>query len=64
MEADALNMAFCPYTMFVFETTANPGKITVGYKILNGAKNPASQKALDAVNKIMDEMVREAAGLD
>jgi len=64
MEADALNMAFCPYTMFVYETTADPGKITVGYKILNGAKNPTSQKALDAVNKIMDEMVREAAGLD
>ena len=64
MEADALNMAFCPYSMFVFETTDKPGKITVGYKVLNGARNEASRKALDAVNKLMDEMVREAAGLD
>ncbi len=64
MEADPLNMAFCPYSMFVFETTANPGKVTVGFKILNGASNPASKKVLDAVNKLMDDMVREAAGLE
>jgi len=64
MEADALNMAFCPYSMFVYETTANPGKITVGYKILDGAISPASQKALSDVNKLMEAMVREAAGLE
>lgn len=64
MEADPLNMAFCPYSMFVFETVANPGKITIGYKILTGASGTASIKALKAVNKIMDEMVREAAGLE
>jgi len=64
MEADALNMAFCPYSMFVYETTANPGKITVGYKILSGAQSPASKKALNDVNNLMEEMVREAAGLE
>ena len=64
MEADPLNMAFCPYSMFVFETTAKPGWVTVGYKILSGATNPASKAALDAVNKIMDDMIREVAGLD
>ena len=64
MEADPLNMAFCPYSMFVYETTANPGKITIGYKILSGASSPASKKVLDAVNKLMDDMVREAAGLE
>jgi uncharacterized protein (DUF302 family) len=64
MEADPLNMAFCPYSMFVFETTARPGTITVGYKVLSGASNEASQKVLAAVNKLMDEMVREAVGLD
>ena len=63
MEADPLNMAFCPYTMFVYETTANPGKITVGYQVLDNATNAASQKVLDTVNKLMDDMVREAAGL-
>jgi len=64
MEADPLNMAFCPYTMFVYETVAQPGKITIGYKTLDGATTPKSKKALDAVNKIMDSMVREAAGLE
>lgn len=64
MEADPLNMAFCPYSMFVFETTAKPGFVTVGYKTLDGATTPASKKVLAAVNKLMDEMVREAAGLE
>ena len=64
MEADPLNMAFCPYSMFVYETVAEPGKITVGYKILEGAGNAKSKKALDAVNKIMESMVRETAGLE
>lgn len=64
MEADPLNMAFCPYTMFVYETTDAPGKITIGYKILSGASNPKSKAALDKVNKLMDDMVREAAGLE
>ena len=64
MEADPLNMAFCPYTMFVYETIAKPGTITIGYKVLDGAATPKSKKALDDVNKIMDSMVREAAGLE
>ncbi len=64
MEADPLNMAFCPYSMFVYETVAEPGKVTVGYKILEGASDAKSKKALDAVNKIMDSMVRETVGLE
>lgn len=64
MEADPLNMAFCPYSMFVFETTAKPGFVTVGFKTLIGADSPASKKALAAVNKLMNDMVREAAGLE
>lgn len=64
MEADPLNMAFCPYTMFVYETVKNPGKVTIGYKILSGASNEASQKALDAVNKLMLDMIKEAAGVE
>lgn len=64
MEADPLNMAFCPYSMFVYETTAKPGFVTIGYSILGGTSNPASKKALDAINKLMDDMVKEAAGLE
>lgn len=63
MEADPLNMGFCPYTMFVYQTTAKPGNVTVGFRILNGASTPASKTALDAVNKLLDDMVREAAGI-
>jgi len=64
MEADPLNMSFCPYSMFAYETTAKPGFVTVGFTTLSGAGSPASKKALDAVNKLRDDMVREAAGLN
>jgi len=64
MEADPLNMAFCPYRMFVYETTAKPGFVTVGYPVLGGASGEASKKALDAINKLVDDMVREAAGIE
>lgn len=64
MEADPRNMAFCPFTMFIYETLAKPGHVTVGYRKLTGGKSPASKKALAAVNKVLESMVREAAGLE
>lgn len=64
MEADPRNMAFCPYTMFIYETVAKPGHVTVGYRRLTGGTSPASKKALAAVNKVLESMVREAAGLE
>jgi len=32
MEADAANAALCPYSIMVYETVAEPGKVTVSYR--------------------------------
>jgi len=61
MEADPLNMGVCPYIIFIYETAAKPGTITVGYKRPLGAKGEASQKALGDIEALLDGIVREAA---
>jgi uncharacterized protein (DUF302 family) len=62
MEADASNMGVCPYIVFVYETVAKPGTITVGYKRPLGAAGDASQKALGKIEALLDGIVKEAAG--
>ena len=62
MEADPLNMGYCPYTIFVYQTVARPEMVTVGYRRLAGASSKASKQALEAVNALLDKLVREATG--
>ncbi len=59
MEADPRNMALCPYSMFVYETAANPGKIVVGYRKVIGSSSAASKAALADVNKLLSDMLNE-----
>ncbi len=61
MEADPANMGVCPYIIFVYETTANPGTVTVGYRRPLGAAGEASQKALAKIEALLDGIVKEAA---
>ncbi|WP_306027683.1 DUF302 domain-containing protein [Stappia sp. MMSF_3263] len=62
MEADAGNIAFCPYSVFLYETPDAPGKVTVGYRRLPETGTEASRKALAAVNELLSGIVGEAAG--
>lgn len=48
MEADPLNIQYCPYSIFLFETPDAPGKITVGHPSYGGTAAPA-QKLLDDI---------------
>jgi len=57
MEADIRNIAFCPYVLFAYEAEASPGKVVVGFRRL------PQGEARDAVNELLDEVVRDAAGL-
>ena len=56
MEADPANIAFCPQTVFVYQTEAAPDTVIVGYR-----KLPAGN-GRDDINALLDEIVREAAG--
>lgn len=56
MEAEIGDVAYCPYVVFVYETVASPGEVTVGYRSLpeGGAR--------DEVNALLGEIIEEAAG--
>lgn len=60
MEADPLNAALCPYVMFVFEASDNPGKVTVGYRRMPVEGDDASKKALTDINALLDDILAEA----
>jgi uncharacterized protein (DUF302 family) len=52
MEADPMNLAYCPYGVFVAE---RDGQVMVGYRTYPDGP-------MDAVESLLDEIAREAAG--
>lgn len=62
MEADPMNIAFCPYVLFVFENADAPGMVTVGHRKLGEGEGDASEAALGEINTVLTEIVKEAAG--
>ncbi|MCP4934659.1 MAG: DUF302 domain-containing protein [bacterium] len=60
MEADPANMGVCPYIVYVYKTTKKPGTVVVGYKRPQGAAGEASQKALNAIDTLLNAIVKEA----
>ncbi len=62
MEADASNIAYCPYVLFVVQERSDDPTVTVGFRRLPERGSAASKSALAAVNKLLDEIARETAG--
>jgi hypothetical protein len=62
MEADPANIAFCPYVIFIYALHGSPGVTYVGYRPLSRVGSKQSKAAIDAVNALLDGIVREAAG--
>jgi hypothetical protein len=60
MEADAANIAFCPYVVFVYEAADKPGETVVGYRRPTPVGNEASKKALAEIDALLDGIVKEA----
>lgn len=56
MEADPMNLQHCPYGIFVAELADAPGTVTVGYR-------DYPEGAMNAVEALLDGIVREALGL-
>lgn len=52
MEADLMNIAYCPYGIFVAD---HEGEIMIGYRTYPDGP-------MDAVESLLDEIAREAAG--
>jgi uncharacterized protein (DUF302 family) len=60
MEADAHNIAFCPYSIAVYVLTKEPDKVYVSYRRLVRSGTGRSAKALGAVEKLLADIVGEA----
>lgn len=54
MEADPANIAFCPYSIVVYERADQPGTVHVAYR---------APGHLREVARLLDRIAREAAGL-
>lgn len=62
MEAAPENVAFCPYSVFLYETPDAPGKVSVGYRPLPEQGSEASRAAIAEVNALLAGIVAEAGG--
>lgn len=57
MEADPDNIAYCPYSVFLYELADAPGTVHVGYREM-------PEGPMQEVETLLDEIAREAAGVD
>lgn len=55
MEADPMNLQFCPYGIFVMQLPGEAGKTTIGYRIM-------PEGVMKEVEMMLDEIVKEAIG--
>ena len=55
MEADPMNIRFCPYDVFVAEIADKPGNVIVGYRTFPDGP-------MQEVQSLLDGIAREAAG--
>lgn len=60
MEADPMNIGFCPYVVFVYESVAEPGQIIAGYRRLPSAGSTETKEVLAEVDALLDGIVRQA----
>lgn len=58
VEANPVNLAFCPYIIFAFETVTKPGTVVVGYRA-HDVEDDASKKILAEVDEHLESIVHE-----
>lgn len=63
MEADPNNIVFCPYTITVYATAKEPGKVHVAYRIPQKVGSDASKAALAEVENLLDGISKEALNI-
>jgi uncharacterized protein (DUF302 family) len=61
MQADVMNIAYCPYVLFVFQARLDDPTVTIGFRRLPERGSAESKAALATVNKLLDDIAREAA---
>lgn len=60
MEPDPDNIVFCPYVIAVYVVPEKPDEVRVAYRKPLIVGSPASQKALNAVDELLSDIIKEA----
>ena len=60
MSASPHNIIYCPYIISVYSLAGNPKKTYVSYRRLPRLTDKKSDKALQAVNKLLDDLAKAA----
>ncbi len=64
MEADPANVSLCPYSLVVYATATEPGRVHVSYRRpWRPDGSAASKAALKEVEALLDGIARKALGL-
>jgi uncharacterized protein (DUF302 family) len=60
VQANPQNLSMCPFLVFIYETTANPGRIVIGYRpptlSTDEASKAISQEVVLFLNRILNEV--------
>ena len=57
MEADPMNIAFCPYAIFIAERADTPGEVMIGFRAF-------PEGEMQKVQALLDGIVRTAIGME
>lgn len=57
MEADLMNIAYCPYDIFVAERADTPGEVIVGYRTF-------PEGEMQKIQELLDGIARAAIGME
>ena len=60
VEVDPANIAYCPYTIFAYETIEKPGVVVVGFRLLS-VEDGASKAILDEINGHLEAIANDVA---
>jgi len=60
VEVNPVNIAYCPYIVFAYETVEKPGTVVVGYR-QHDADDDASKKILSEIDDHLASIVQEVA---
>lgn len=60
MKADPHSIIFCPYSVSVYVLPSDPAKVYLSYRKPLASGSPQAKKALKLLEKLMNDIVREA----
>jgi hypothetical protein len=56
-----VNMAFCPFVVFAYETTSAPGAVVVGYRRYAIIDDTETRDVLDKIDSYLSEIIAEVS---